>query len=1098
MAEPSPVNAGTPVGTKNVPHTILVVDALGGACFERVVSTVKRVVPTSYHVGTAEEVVRHAAAHDGPVTAVITSDTSAPLMIAEQIYAAAPVARILFVADEPGAAALALKLGDSPVSQGARWAVSPPDEERIAEALSRVLGAPGPFKAAARGRALVSGIEAASVVAGKPAHMVWSAAADGAFDYYSAEWERVLGIAVADLNCHGWIALSHDADRSRVRLDWQRAISAGGHFQVEARLPVGGGRWSWCRLEARQGGAAQDAGRWYGDCVLLRAPSRIENSSRFLRKVARRITESLDYESTLASLAQAVVPTFADWCAVDVVNDAGGLDRASLSHVKPDLVRAIASRRPDADVSRWTALDVVRSGQPQLITRIDQAMIDAAVQDPQARAFFASLKLRSLIRLPLKARGRTVGVITFVLSGPGTRGYTQKDLPLAMEIAQQGAIAVENARLYRKAREEIEERRRAEEALATSEARYRSLIEASAQIVWGLDADGRARDDLPGWRAFTGQSPDEVAGYGWMEAFHPRDRTSLREQFPYRGPEVRTIVFQADLASTDGGYRSVVLRIVPLFDKQGRCREWIAAGIDVTREKTANELLAREKEQLAVTLNSLGEAVVTMDTAGRITLFNHVAQILTGWSQQEALGQPADEVVSLHDVGSGRRLRNIVGDVFHEDQRPRLGERRFLRARDGSERLVAYTAALIRDPVGRTVGAVAVLRDITARQRLEEDALKAQKLESVGVLAGGIAHDFNNILTAVIGNIALAQMLMPGADRVNHALCEAEKAAWRARGLTQQLLTFARGGAPVKREASLATLLRESVPFAFAGSKAKCHVAVADDLWTMAFDPGQLSQAISNLVCNAAQAMPAGGIIRIEASNAEVASEDPQALPPGRHVRIVVADTGDGIPKAHLGKIFDPYFTTRDGHSGLGLATTYSIIRRHGGVIRVQSEEGRGTQFEVYLPAQLASAVPAKSALHRRQRDRILVLDDEPALLTLLAALLDHLGYETCAAQDGAQAVTCYAQALREGRPFAAVILDLIVPAGVGGEECLRRLRSLDPDVRAIVSSGYCHDPIMADFARFGFRAAITKPYQLHELEQTIRGVLVENDEHLR
>ena len=1079
-------------------HTILVVDAPGGACFERVVSTVKRASPASFHVGTAEEVVRRVAAHDGPAVVIVTSDTPAPLAVAEQVYGAAPLTYVLFVADDAGAATLVSGLRDSAVSQGARWAISPPDDDRIVELLAGALGASRRLKTTALGGEPGREVDVISAAAGRLAHMVWSAAADGTIDYYNAEWERVLGLAVADLKRHGWIAFSHDADRPRARLAWEQAISTGGHFQIEARLRAGGGQWSWCRLEARQRGEGQDAGRWYGDCVPLRAPQSLENSWRFLSEVARRITGSLDYESTLSSLAQAVVPTFADWCAVDVVNDAGGLDRASLSHTNPDLVRAIVSRRPDVEVSRWTALDVVRTGEPQLITHIDQAMIDSAVQDPQARAFFASLKLRSLIRLPLKARGRTVGVITFVLSGPGTRRYTQEDLPLATEIAQQGAIAVENARLYRKAREEIEERRRAEEALATSEARYRSLIEASAQIVWSLDAEGRARDDLPGWRAFTGQSPNDVVGYGWMEALHPRDRESLQGRFPCFGPEAQAIVLQADLASADGGYRSVVLRIVPLFDKEGCCREWIAAGIDITREKTANELLAREKEQLAVTLNSLGEAVVTMDTAGHITLFNHVAQTLTGWPQREALGQLVDEVVPLHDVGSGQRLRDIVGGVLRQDEQPRLGERRLLRARDGSERMVVYTAALIREPAGRSVGAVAVFRDITAHQRLEEDALKAQKLESVGVLAGGIAHDFNNILTAVIGNIALAKMLVPGVDRVNHALSEAEKAAWRARGLTQQLLTFARGGAPVKREGSLAVLLREAVPFALAGSKAKCHVVVADDLWTIAFDPGQLSQAISNLVINAAQAMPSGGIIHIEARNAEIAGENPHVLPPGPHVRILVADTGNGIPKAHLAKIFDPYFTTREGHSGLGLATTYSIIRRHGGVIRVESEEGRGTQFEVYLPAQAAPIAPAKPAPRRHQRDRILILDDEPALLTLLAALLDHLGYETSAAQDGAQAVADYAQALREGRPFAAVILDLTVAAGVGGEECLRRLQSLDPDVRAIVSSGYCSDPIMADFARFGFRAAITKPYQLHELEEAIHGVLVENGEHLR
>ena len=1081
-------------------HTILVVDPPQGACVERVVNTVARLGLALCHVGTAEELIERAAARkdNDPVVAVITDDTPAPLAVAERLCVAAPFAHILFVADKAAAASLGPGLHGSAALQGAHFTVSPPDEEQIAEFLVRALKVPRRLRAATRGGKPPSAVDRIRAAACQFPHMVWSAANDGTIDYYNPEWERVLGLTVADLNRHGWIGFSHDADRLDVRLAWKRAVSAGGHFQAETRLRAGSGRWCWCRLEARQGDVAHDAGRWYGDCVLLEAPRSIEDSWRFLSEVARRVTESLDYESTLASLAQAVVPTFADWCAVDVVNDAGGLDRASLSHTKPHLVRDIISRRPDAEVSRWTALDVARTGEPQLITHIDQALIDSVVQDRRTRAFFASLKLRSLIRLPLKARGRTVGVITFVLSGPGTRRYTQDDLSLATEIAQQGAIAVENARLYRKANEEIEERRRAEQALAASEARYRSLIEASAQIVWGLNVDGRARDDLPGWRAFTGQSPADVAGYGWMKALRPHDRDSLRRRFPCSETKMQPIVFQATLVCADGGDRCVVLRIVPLFDKKGRCREWIAAGIDITREKMANELLAREKERLAVTLSSLGEAVVTIDTKGCITLFNHVAQTLTGWSEQEALGHSVNDVLALYDVRSGERLMDIVGRGLHAGERPYADERLLLRHRDGGERLVVYTTGLIRDPQGQTVGVVAVVRDITVQQRLEEDVLKVQKLESVGLLAGGIAHDFNNILTAVIGNIALAKALVPGADRVNHALSEAEKAAWRARGLTQQLLTFARGGAPVKREGSLAALLREAVPFALVGSKAKCHVFVADDLWTIAFDPGQLSQAISNLVINAAQAMPAGGVIHIEARNAEISGDDQQALPSGHYVCIVVADAGDGIPKDHLAKIFDPYFTTKEGRSGLGLTTTYSIIRQHEGVIRVSSEEGRGTRFEVYLPAQVGPAATEKRVLQRERRDRILILDDEPALLTLLAALLDHLGYETSAARDGAQAVADYAQALREGRPFAAVILDLTVPAGVGGEECLRQLQALDPDVRAIVSSGYCSDPVMANFARFGFRAAIAKPYQLHDLEPVIRGVLVENEGHLR
>ncbi len=1040
-----------------------------------------------------------ARAQAPPAVVVITNETPRPCAVAEDILRTAPCAHVVFVADPARADKLAASLSQSPISKSTRWVVSPPDEERMGEVLACALAAARAHWIKARGQGAVSHQAAAAfALADKWPLMAWSAAASRAIDYFNTEWGSILGISCDELARHGWIAFAHDVDRPRVQIAWEQALTEGGRFTVEARLRSSDGRWLWCQLEASQGQAPEDDGRWYGSCFVLRASRSVEQVWPFVSEVARQVTENLDYEATLTNLAQAVVPTFADWCAVDVINENGVLERVSLAHENPELVREIMKRRSGGAIGQLTAEDVARTGEPQLVTHLDQSLIDTLVPDPSSRAFFRSLGLRSFLRLPLKARGRTVGVITFVLSGPGTRLYAEEDLLLAARIAQQGAIAVENARLYRRARAEVEERRRAERALAMSEERYRSLVEASAQIVWSLDVSGCAGDDMAGWCAFTGQSCEDVAGYGWMAALGRLDREAVRERFVDPGVGHGPIVREGDLAAAVGGYRRVMLRIVPLFGDDGHLREWVAAATDVTREKTASELLAREKERLAVTLNSLGEAVITIDTEGRVALFNRVAQDLTGWSESEALGQSVDAVLHLREARSRIHREHVAQRLLDIQGQEESCERFLLQARDGGERLVVCTAAPIRDPGGQLAGAVAVFRDITAQQKLEEDFLKAQKLESVGVLAGGIAHDFNNILTAVIGNIALAKMQAPSAGCVEQTLDEAEKAAWRARGLTQQLLTFARGGAPVKREASLGDLLRDAVPCALAGSEAKCGVSVADDLWGLAFDPEQLRQAVTNLVQNATQAMPSGGLVSIEVGNAWVAPGDPQALRPGRYVCIIIADAGIGIPASHLDKIFDPYFTTKEGRSGLGLATTYSIIRRHEGAIRVESEEGRGTRFKIYLPAAEAAGPSAPALARKARRGRMLVVDRDEALLRWLAMLLDHLGYQVSTARDGRRAVEVYVEAIGEGDPFTAVILDLAIAAGAGGEECLRQLRTLDPSVRAIAASGHAKDPIMADFTRFGFCGAIARPCQLRELEEVIGGVLVENSERLR
>ena len=1104
---PRSVEAVIPVRTAHLSNTILVIDARDGSYFACVAPCVERLRLALRRYRRAQGALRYLTKtreipEQCPSAVMLDAGSDDFLEIAERVYGVNPLIPILFVAEEGMGLQVTRRLYESIALRNVRWVVSSPLEDRLYDSLSYVIQAhrtpPSlqPVEPAPEGmrRGQRPAFNATEVLS----QMVWSAHANGVIDHYNRRWGLFAGLSQTELLRVGWQSLTHPEDRLAAQASWEQALRDGQSFEVELRLRTQIGEWQWHRLQAEPQYIGTVLNRWFGTCVPIYEWRGREESGQFLSEVARRVTESLDYESTLTNLAQVVVPAFADWCSVDVVRPDGQLERQGVAHTMPGLAQRAAAMKPNTEGQVMTVADVVRTGETQLLSYIDQARIDAAMPEAADREFLASLNLRSLLRLPLRVSGRTVGAITFMLMGSGARRYTEADLPLAKEIAQQGAIAVENARLYRAAREELEERKRAEEALAISEARYRSLMEATTQIVWVLDAQGRAMDDMGHWRAFTGQSLAEVAEWGWLEAVRATDKDALRRTFLTAVADPRAVTAEVDLTFHNGNYRRVMMRFLPLFDNQGRCREWIAAATDITRERTATELLEREKERLAVTLNSLGEAVVTTDTDGHIVLFNRVAQVLTGWPQQEALGRALNVVFCVMDARSRVPLTDPADRVLRTGELLGPGDRAILRARDGSERVVAYTAAPVRDHAGRIAGTVIVFRDISSQQKLEEDFLKAQKLESVGVLAGGIAHDFNNILTAVIGNIALAKMYTSPHDRAGHALSEAEKAAWRARGLTQQLLTFAKGGAPVKKPGSLADLLREAVPFALAGSNVKCTLSIDDDLWTVAFDPGQLSQAINNLVINAAQAMPSGGLIYIRAENSELEDHESRPLPPGRYVHLVVSDEGVGIARSHLDKIFDPYFTTKEGRTGLGLATTYSIIRRHEGVVRVQSEEGRGTCFDIFLPAQGTPGLKPAAEQARESGGRILVMDDEPSLLQVVTALLQHLGHQVEVARDGSEAIARYEEAQQQNSPFTAVILDLTVPAGMGGEECLKRLQEIDPDVRAIVSSGYYNDPIVSDYRRFGFSGAITKPYQLHDLSDAIRRVCVANDEHLR
>jgi len=390
-------------------------------------------------------------------------------------------------------------------------------------------------------------------------------------------------------------------------------------------------------------------------------------------------------------------------------------------------------------------------------------------------------------------------------------------------------------------------------------------------------------------------------------------------------------------------------------------------------------------------------------------------------------------------------------------------------------------------------------QEIIERRKVEEELQKAQKLESLGVLAGGIAHDFNNLLAAIIGNLSLVEQYAKSGASIFEVLGDAKKACYRTKELTRQLLTFSKGGAPIREIASISELVKEVVTFSLRGSKVRCEFDLADNLWPVEIDAGQISQVINNLIINASQAMPRGGIIRLCAENIIMRTDDIVPLKKGKYVKVSIKDQGIGIPKEHLSKIFDPYFTTKERGSGLGLAISYSIVKKHEGYITAESESGGGTTFYIYLPASEKDLFRVENIVEEENlatgRGKILFMDDQESLRDMVGEMLVYLGYEVVFAREGDEAVELYRKAKESGRDFDAVILDLTIPGGTGGKEAVQKLREIDPGVKAIVSSGYSYDPVMSEYKKYGFNGVVVKPYEIGELSKVLYKVIRETQQ---
>ena len=628
---------------------------------------------------------------------------------------------------------------------------------------------------------------------------------------------------------------------------------------------------------------------------------------------------------------------------------------------------------------------------------------------------------------------------------------------------------------------DVTEQHRQQQQFNSAERRLRAVLHSVPDLMFLLSREGVFLD------YYARETGDLVTP---PEAFLGKDLTVLPEPLSslstaalrdaFRTGELQVYEYSLHI---NGHQRYFEARL-------GLCSDQEALSMvrEITDRKSAEMALAAEKERLAVTLASIGDGVIATDCDGRVMLLNRVAQQLTGWTEPEARGRELRDVFRIVNERTREPCVSPVMRALDSGEVVELANDTILISRDGTERVIADSGSPIRGSDGAVLGVVLVFRDQTDKRRLEKEVLLAQKFESLGVLAGGIAHDFNNILTSVSGNVSLARMYLPEDHRARERLADAEKALVRSRDLTQQLLTFAKGGTPVRKPASIPAVVRESVRFALSGSDMQCDLAIEEPIWPVEADESQITQVVHNLVINADQASPESRSIRVEVANASVQAGSSVPLAPGDYVRVAVIDHGIGIAPANLARIFDPYFTTKQRGSGLGLSMSYSIVKNHGGTLIVQSILGVGTSFHMYLPACPNRSVPPapNDGKTVSGRGRVLVMDDEELVRTVVAAMLTDLGYEVEAVESGESALAAYERATRDGAPFGCVLMDLTVPGRMGGKETVRRLLEIDPHASAVVSSGYSNDPILTEYQRWGFRGVITKPYRIEELSETM------------
>jgi two-component system cell cycle sensor histidine kinase/response regulator CckA len=601
-------------------------------------------------------------------------------------------------------------------------------------------------------------------------------------------------------------------------------------------------------------------------------------------------------------------------------------------------------------------------------------------------------------------------------------------------------------------------------AVRESEERFRVLARASFEAMV-FSQEGIIKDCNEQLSKILGFSKEELIGKPVRDLLPPEEIERVMNNIT----NGRDAIIDHDVVCKDGSRRSVEAHgtTTRYLGKEYR----ITAIHDITERRRMEGELREQEIKYRSLFESAKDGIFALDETG-FTDCNQTGAEMYGLTKEELIGRSPVEFAPERQ-SDGRLSSDVAG-----------------------ERIQAALGGITLSQLelGGKTCVQAIVRDISERKRFEQEHHKAQKLEAIGTLAGGIAHDFNNLLQGVFGYISLAKLKKDDPEKSMAALEEAEKALHLSVKLTNQLLTFSKGGKPVKKSIDLLPLVVNAAKFALSGSRTDYRIAAHDGLWQIDADEGQISQVIQNIVLNADQAMPQGGRVEITARNVHLPAPDaPPDLQNGRYVSIAIRDTGIGIPRKYLANIFDPYFTTKEKGSGLGLATAYSIIRNHNGKIDVKSEIGHGTTFVIYLPAAATvkrEEQARQAAASPGRTGRILVMDDDPVILDVAGELIRALGHSAEFSKEGTEAVAKYREAQRSGCPFDIVILDLTIRGGMGGVETLRLLSEIDPGVKTVVSSGYSDDEAIAGYREQGFKAVLKKPYHFDELRDVLNRLL--------
>ncbi len=633
-------------------------------------------------------------------------------------------------------------------------------------------------------------------------------------------------------------------------------------------------------------------------------------------------------------------------------------------------------------------------------------------------------------------------------------------------------------------------------------------------------------------------SRDELAGMKFWDLPHwrisPETRKKLEDSI--KNAAAGTPSRYEEINSSQGdNYAILELLIRPVFSDENRTVEYIVAeAVDITERKRAeNDLLEAENRSKKELENKVSERTTELLAAN--------AKLQSEMAERNAMRQDIHERDARHKALSealfdvscetdptgkylyvspnneeliGFKPEEMIGRYFHEfvhpDDIPAAAEAfekglrdvkvfvemRFRHKEEGRFIWIESTGRKYFTSGGE-LRAIIVSRDITERKKMEDELLRTSKLDALATLAGGIAHDFNNVLMGIIGNVTLAKKRVTGDEKTHEILTRAEKVIYKAKRLTEQLITFSQGGMPIKKLININDILRDTVQFAATGSNVTCSFFIDEKLPPVEADEGQLAQVITNLVINAKQSMPGGGCIEIKTEAHHSAGGGRLPLKAGEFVRITIKDGGSGIAFENLQKIFDPYFTTKANGTGLGLATSYSIIKNHDGCISVDSEPGKGTVFSVYLPVKNTAALGSetqKKFIENYGHKKILLMDDDETVLIPVCEMLADFGYEVTSARCGEEACDHYVKALKSAKPFDVVIMDLIIQGGAGGVETIKMLLDIDPKALAVVSSGYSNDPVMSEHAAYGFRGVIAKPYKDEEMLQLLEKLFRERD----